>query len=966
MPLRNLDAGGSSDRRSRRVARALGLVGVVAMALAALDHVHGVTSRPWRPMSAGDVVGAMALTALCTFGIAAGSSLVPAAGIWLHHVLGLKGRHRSATRFAAVATAVSSPILYVAALQPFIGNRYSGTAIGYYGPWLLWPVLVLLAFGATVLLVWFLGWTRTRAGLSGRHALAVATCSMVVAGVLFRVDSTWYVGWYPLVHTTLSMATALLLGFALWTLSLRWHQARTTLRVAGTGWLLLVCCAPVLLAVVWSPRVPWRVATGTVFSARLIEPLLHLRQRQDPYRPLASLARGANPAPSNRLQAPAARTQARNAVVFSVDALRWDHVGLYMGGPSLTPAIDAYFAGGTVVDRAYAQYASTAHSVRALLHSQFQHTDGSRGDDLISVLRENGVASIAILPSDFKVFVQVEEYNFAFLHYYESHDEILPTLQRALEQVADERRLVWIHAYQPHDPYTPASHEGHRDIDLYRGEVREMDALFSSLLPPLARLPEAITVLTADHGEEFGEHGGTLHGRTLYDETIRVPLLIRGPGVAVGRTRGLAGSLDLPPTLLGAMGIMPPDSYRGIDLGAAGLTLPPRDLFAESPSNLVGVIRGDSKWIFSSANGLMEQYDLGRDPGELLNLAVPGATSWSDGADALFGAWLRHEGGNAIRAAGPSRYRRVLSDLRTGRISLPDRVRAALFAIARRFEPDDALMADLRALLAVEEDHEARASLLSALGRRDANEPWFAAAVVRVVSALPSAVSTDGLIVTDTVRRALIPLLESPDTRLRRRLVAVLGADPASVPRLTELATRDPDAEVRLRSRAALLRAGVGSVEDALASLDDPEPRLRAAAVQRLGEARTSRAVAMLQERWSREKVPSVRDALLTALAVAAPEASRAAFAAEYRERLLSDRTRAELIVRTRSHHQLGHLLELFDTTTSRPFQRRLVTLIGQLLEGAPERASVLGGLEERTFDWRVRREIRAQLAARQ
>jgi len=76
-------------------------------------------------------------------------------------------------------------------------------------------------------------------------------------------------------------------------------------------------------------------------------------------------------------------------------------------------------------------------------------------------------------------------------------------------------------------------------------------------------------VVTADHGEEFGEHGGRYHGTTVYDEQVRVPLVVVGPGVRPGQgVATVVQTIDLLPTALSALGIPRPARLRGRDLGA--------------------------------------------------------------------------------------------------------------------------------------------------------------------------------------------------------------------------------------------------------------------------------------------------------------------------------------------------------------------------------------------------------------
>src|SRR5690606_23826011 len=99
------------------------------------------------------------------------------------------------------------------------------------------------------------------------------------------------------------------------------------------------------------------------------------------------------------------------------------------------------------------------------------------------------------------------------------------------------------------------------DVDLYDGEIAAADQTVGRLVEmALKRDPRTLVILTADHGEEFGDHGGRYHGTSVYDEQVRVPLIIMGEGIAAGR-RVLepVQTIDLLPTVLDGLQIpIPP------------------------------------------------------------------------------------------------------------------------------------------------------------------------------------------------------------------------------------------------------------------------------------------------------------------------------------------------------------------------------------------------------------------------
>jgi arylsulfatase A-like enzyme len=128
-------------------------------------------------------------------------------------------------------------------------------------------------------------------------------------------------------------------------------------------------------------------------------------------------------------------------------------------------------------------------------------------------------------------------------------------------------------------------------------------------------------VLTADHGEEFGEHGGAFHAVTLYDEVARVPLMIAAPGIAPRAVDAPVSLLDVAPTLLELVGGEGLGDAEGRSLVGAmrGGALDVRPVFAESVRygrGVRSVVSGGYKLVYEARAGTYELYDLARDPGE--------------------------------------------------------------------------------------------------------------------------------------------------------------------------------------------------------------------------------------------------------------------------------------------------------------------------------------------------------------
>jgi arylsulfatase A-like enzyme len=168
---------------------------------------------------------------------------------------------------------------------------------------------------------------------------------------------------------------------------------------------------------------------------------------------------------------------------------------------------------------------------------------------------------------------------------------------------------------------------------LYAGGVRYWDAQLERLLAALAEagvLERTIVVVTADHGEAFQEHGKLKHGIHLYEELIRVPLVVAGPGIAPGRAAVQAQGIDLLPTLAARLAVPAPPGLPGQDLLAAPEARPAvsSTRWGARPDgtsgDLVAVRAGGWKLIEAPGTAHAEVYDLRRDPRERENLAAAG------------------------------------------------------------------------------------------------------------------------------------------------------------------------------------------------------------------------------------------------------------------------------------------------------------------------------------------------------
>jgi arylsulfatase A-like enzyme len=327
-------------------------------------------------------------------------------------------------------------------------------------------------------------------------------------------------------------------------------------------------------------------------------------------------------------------------LLLTVDALRADHVSSYGYGRLTTPNIDSLARQGASFEHAYCPTPHTSYSVTSMMTGKYLRPllalgMGEDSETWADYLRRYGWRTAAFYPPavffiDENRFSRFEQNHLGFEYAkVEFADPALRETQVAayLESAPVGRPLLlWVHFFEPHEPYV--MHDAHpfaggpsRDIDAYDSEVATADEGVGRIVSLMARKrPGAVVVVTADHGEEFGEHGGHYHGTTVYEEQVRVPLVVVGPGVAPGtRISTVAQTIDLLPTALSALGIPRPARLRGRDLGRALATAkdarePDPGLAVAETDDYALVATGGDRLVCSRRAAACALYDPSSDP----------------------------------------------------------------------------------------------------------------------------------------------------------------------------------------------------------------------------------------------------------------------------------------------------------------------------------------------------------------
>ena len=347
-----------------------------------------------------------------------------------------------------------------------------------------------------------------------------------------------------------------------------------------------------------------------------------------------------------------------NVLLITLDTTRADHLGCYGYGPARTPNLDRLAAEGVRFARAYCPAPLTLPAHSSILTGLYPATHGVRnnGHDLAakwptlaSILKGRGFATAAFV-SSFSV-----DSRFGLGRGFDVYDDTFDVqaplkganaerraeatfgrFTRWLEKNGGTRFFAWIHYYDPHLPYDPPSPEKEASAGRpYDGEIAYMDRYVGAVLEALedrGLRDKTLIVVAGDHGEGLGDKVETGHGIFLYEETLRVPLIVQD-AAAFPKPRVVAGPVrlvDVAPTILETLGLAgEAAAMEGRSLvpwikdpdrpGPACLveTFYPRENFGWS--ELVGLVDGSWKLIQAPRP---ELYDLAADPGETANLAA--------------------------------------------------------------------------------------------------------------------------------------------------------------------------------------------------------------------------------------------------------------------------------------------------------------------------------------------------------
>lgn len=426
------------------------------------------------------------------------------------------------------------------------------------------------------------------------------------------------------------------------------------------------------------------------------DPASHLAARQALATTLLLLASFGCSDDSGSGSGPTPTPATASLLLVTLDTTRADRIGAYGYPDAGTPNLDRLAAAGARFTSARTAAPLTLPSHASILTGLYPATHGihdngiaslsPRADTLAEAAKRQGMNTGAFIAS----FVVSSRFGLGqgFDHWSEPQHFRVKNGSLLVERPASEvvrdalewieqtepRFFAWVHLFDPHHPYAPPEPFATKYADdPYQGEIAFVDEQLGLLFESArARDPDVVIIVVADHGEGLGEHGELSHGPFIYDSTMRVPLLVYGPGVPAGQVIDQSVStIDIAPTVRDLLGLSEVSLGDGESLVPTfhGETLARRRPVAlesywaylhQRWSPLVAVTDGSTKFILAPGE---EWFDLRADPGEVHNTIASAPAALLARLRTAARAYHRDQGAFADAYVLSSEDRRSLSEL---------------------------------------------------------------------------------------------------------------------------------------------------------------------------------------------------------------------------------------------------------------------------------------------------------------
>ncbi|MBN2343220.1 MAG: sulfatase-like hydrolase/transferase [Deltaproteobacteria bacterium] len=492
---------------------------------------------------------------------------------------------------------------------------------------------VLTGSAAALATIWLANRTRKKS------RILLFAASIAIAFSLLAADLFVLVRLYLPFHIALSAIAWLILCLGtlhLWRNAPKWWVTVTMLILfiaASTGGLLALSKVRRTQNTRFVIREKTATATDVVLAAkRLIPPAEQFILDEEP-----TTAPDAAPEskPVQSLKRPGA-----SVLFVTVDAMRYDRIiPGKTDGPA--PTINTLAENAVVFQRAYTALPHTSYAVASFLTGKYIKplfdipevtADQETWADIMRRFRyrTGGFFTRSVFFIDRAKFKPLENkgYGFGYLkmEYRFTAEQKVDQALEFLDKIKDKNvpMFTWVHLFEAHEPYKPectrfgAEDEQRYDCEIYTAD-HELKRLFAFVEE---YFPDTIIVVAADHGEEFGDHGGKYHGTTLYDEQARVPLVIRVPGVEHRMVDEPVNLVDILGTVLSIVDIPVPPRVRSNNLSGLiqGTDTEKKAAFSQLHERRM-VVYDNHKLIWDQASDLVRLYDLKNDPKETISIA---------------------------------------------------------------------------------------------------------------------------------------------------------------------------------------------------------------------------------------------------------------------------------------------------------------------------------------------------------
>jgi arylsulfatase A-like enzyme/TM2 domain-containing membrane protein YozV len=381
----------------------------------------------------------------------------------------------------------------------------------------------------------------------------------------------------------------------------------------------------------------------------------------------------------------------RNVIFFVMESASAEYFGIYGSELGATPVLDKFRTSSLIVSDAYAHAPATNMSLVSILTGTYPWTaeklvtaefPAISLPSISAILKERGYKTAFFSAADLRyqkadqflahrMFDVIEDYRTMQCHSgpvrISSKESFSTVGWNFLDGIHDECAVAALNKWigtaptdpffavlwtqMTHYPYTVDEHEvqfvtDDPDKNRYLNALRIGDRALGRLLDHLNQLNIAdstLVVVLGDHGQAFGRHGDRVHGAAIYEDNLRIPLVLINPSMFSGEVISTVGGIaDIPPTIIDLMGIETNAKWQGRSL-LDPTRKPFTYFFTPWGELLFGYRDGNIKYLYNAFSGIMEVYDISKDRFESTNIASSYSQRELETIKTRIAAWAQYQ-----------------------------------------------------------------------------------------------------------------------------------------------------------------------------------------------------------------------------------------------------------------------------------------------------------------------------------